>query len=318
MHKKQLTRLMALASGMILLTGTFISCSGNKADAKKVATETAEIVFAVSTTTATRGELKDYLEFGGDVAAKTNIDILPDATGKIAEVKVQVGDVVEKNQVVALVDSSRPGMNYEPSPVKSPISGTITAVNVVTGSMVSQQLSVARVSKMESLQIAMNVPERFVSKIKANQNAYLRFDAFPGDIFPAQIIEISPVLDQTSRTMAVKLTLVNQDSRIKAGMFARVKLITDTKSNTVKIPETAVVTRFGETFVFIIANTEGKTTVKKQTVVPGIRVDDKIEILSGITPNDEIVVRGQTLLEDGSVVNVVSKIDPLPAMESNK
>lgn len=319
MQKTQTRRLMAFTAGLILLSGAFVSCSGKKQDEKKAAEKTAVTVFAVSTTTATRGELQDYLEFGGDVTAKTNIDILPDAAGKIAEVKVQIGEYVEKNQIIALVDSSRPGMNYEPSPVKAPISGTITAVNVVIGSMVSQQLSVAKVSKMDTLQIAMNVPERFVSKIKAGQKAYLRFDAFPGEVFPARINEISPVLDQTSRTMAVKLALVETDMRIKAGMFARVKLITETKTNIVKIPQTAVVTRFGKDFVFIVKNgDDGKTTVTKQEVAAGIRVDDKIEILSGIAPDDEIVVRGQTLLEDGSVINIVSKLESLPAMESNK
>lgn len=318
MHTNKKKLVMTEVAAVLLISAALFGCTGKKADAVKPDDAPVQTIFAVTTTTATKGELQDYLEFGGDVTAKTSVEILPDAAGKITEVKVQIGDPVEKNQIIALVDPSRPGMNYEPSPVKSPISGTITAVNVVAGSMVSQQISIARVSKMESLQIAMNVPERYVSKIKAEQNAYLRFDAYPGEIFPSLITEISPVLDQSSRTMAVKLTLVRQDARIKAGMFARVKLITNTRTNTVKIPDTAVVTRFGETFVFIVQNAEGKTTVKKQPVKQGIRVDDKIEILSGIAPADEIVVRGQTLLEDASVINIVSKQEPLPARESNK
>ncbi len=285
---------------------------------KKKAEEPVKAVFAVTTTTATKGELKDYLEFGGDVAAKTNVDILPDVAGKIAEIRVKAGDSVQKNQIIALVDPSRPGMNYELGPVKSPISGTITAVNVVAGSMVSQQLAVARVSKIESLEILMNVPERYVSKIREDQNAYLRFDAYPGDIFPAKIVEISPVLDQTTRTMGVKLALAKIEPRIKAGMFARVKLITDTKGGIVKIPAAAVVSRFGESFVFVVNNGEDATTVRKQAVVPGIRVDDKIEIRNGLKADDEIVVRGQTLLEDGSEVHVVSKVEPLPAQENVK
>lgn len=318
MQHTQKIRLTIILLAVVIIGAIIAGYAFKKANEKKASDTPVATIFAVSTTTVTKGELKNYLEFGGDVSAKTNIDVLPDATGKIAEVKVKVGDIVEKNQVIALVDASRPGMNYEPSPVKAPISGTITAVNVVTGSMVSQQLSVARVSKMESLQIGMNVPERFVSKIKADQNAYLRFDAYPGEVFPAKIIEISPVLDQTSRTMAVKLALQNQDPRVKAGMFARVKLITDTRSNIVKIPETAVVTRFNESFVFIAIHGEKETTVKKQIVTPGIRVDDKIEILAGLSPNDEIVVRGQTLLEDASLINIVSKIEPLPSLEENK
>lgn len=306
---------MALAGALI---ATLAGCGGKK-DAEKKAAEEKEAadaaIFAVSTTTATRGELKDYLEFGGDVAAKSNIDVLPDTAGKIAEVKVKVGDAVGKNQVIALVDPSRPGMNYEYSPVKAPIAGTITAVNVVAGSMVSPQVSVARVSKMETLEIGMNVSERFVSKIRDNQLAYLRFDAYPGEVFPARVVEISPVLDQTSRTMGVKLTLVEKDPRIKAGMFARVKLITDTKTSIVKVPAAAIVNRFGEDFVFVVVAGE-KTTVRRQAVKVGIRVDNKVEILSGIKPDEEIVIKGQSLLEEGSTVNVVSRVEPLSKMET--
>lgn len=318
MQKRMNMRTAALVAGVILLAGAATGCGGKKAAEEKKAKELAENeavnIFAVSTTTATKGELKDYLEFSGDVTAKTNIDILPDAAGKITEVRVRVGDEVGKDEVIAYVDASRPGMTYEPGPVKSPISGTITSVNVVPGSMVSQQVSVARVSKTESLEISMNVPERYISKIRLNQAAYLKFDAYPGETFPATITEISPVLDQTARTMGVKLSLAARDARIKAGMFARVKLITDTKTNIVKIPSTAVVTRSGEDYIFIVQNGD-PVTVRKQTVTAGIRVDDKIEILSGINPGEEVVVSGQTLLEDGSTVNVVSRQAPLPETE---
>lgn len=319
------TVLTAAGAAVLLAGGLFVSCGPKKEETKtdSKTEETAdEAVFAVTTIPATKGELHEYLQFSGDVTAKTSLDILPDAAGKIVEVKVKVGDRVEKNSIVALVDASRPGMTYEPGPVKSPISGTITAVNVVPGNMVSQQMSVAKVSKTETLQVTMNVPERFVSKIRAEQKAWLRFDAYPGEVFPARIEEISPVLDQTSRTMAVKLALTDPDPRIKAGMFARVKLITDTRTNIVKIPDSAVITRFGETFVFVAVpgeSTEAEKevfTVRKQPVKAGIRVDDKIEILSGLTAQDEVVVRGQTLLEDGSKVNVVARLEALPAMES--
>lgn len=314
----------ALLAAMILFAGC-----GNKKDSgeaegqKPGAKENPVTVFAVSTSTAVRGELKDYLEFGGDVTAKTNIDITPDTSGRVAEIRVRVGDRVSKNDIIALVDPSRPGMNFEFSPVKAPIDGTITQVLVVPGSMVAPQLSLAKVGRTDTLEIVMNVPERFVSKIQLNQQAVLRLDAYPGEIFPARVTEVSPVLDTTSRTMTVKLALLRPDSRIKAGMFARVKLITDTRTNTIKIQDTAVVTRFGESSVFIITemtDEDGTSymAVRKQKVIPGIRVDDRMEIRSGLQGGEEIVVRGQTLLEDGSRVNIVSRVPGLPEQESEK
>ncbi|HHU35654.1 MAG TPA: efflux RND transporter periplasmic adaptor subunit [Treponema sp.] len=319
--KSNNVRLNGFLAALALIT-LLVSTSCNKAekDEKKVAAlaakaEAEKVVYAVTTVSATRGELNDYLEFGGDVAAKSNLDIVPDTAGKIAQVLVSVGETVKKDQVVAYIDPSRPGMNYENSPVKAPIAGTITAVNVVAGSMVSQQISIGKVSKMETLEITMHVPERFISKIADGQQAYLRFDAYPGEVFLARITEISPVLDPVSRTMGVKLSFIDKDPRIKSGMFARVKLITDTRSQTVKIPDPAIIRRFGDVFVFVIEPVE-KKTVRRQLVTVGISVDEKAEILFGLSATDEVVVRGQTLLEDGANVNIVSKMQPLPEKES--
>lgn len=312
--------LVALSSAALIaaLTG----CKPKTDEAAKTgegankAAEEAKTLFAVSTIKAERGELKDYLEFGGDVSAKTSVDALPDAAGKIAEIRVSVGDRVEKNQILAYVDPSRPGMTYELSAVKAPVAGTVTAVNVVVGSMVSQQLSVAKVSKIDALQVTMNVPERYVSKIKLNQNAELRFDSWPGEVFPAVVSEVSPVLDPTSRSMSVKLEPATGNGRIKAGMFARVKLITDTRTNIVIVPESAVITRYGEPSVFTAGTDEaGQPVARRQAVKAGIRVDDKIEILSGVNPGDEIIARGQTLLEEGAYLNVVSRLEPLSGSE---
>ena len=103
--------------------------------------------------------------------------------------------------------------------------------------------------------------------------------------------------------MGVSLELTKRDSRIKAGMFAKVKLITDTHSNIVIVSESALVNRYGDTYVFVVSP---DSSVEKRVVKAGIRVDDKREILDGLKDGEEVVVRGQTLLEDGSKVNVVT------------
>jgi len=287
----------------LILASLFVSCSKEEQPVVVEEVTEEEPIYAVTVSNAVQGELKDYLEFGGDVSAKTQVDVLPDAVGKVVSVNVKVGDYVYKDQTIAVVDPSRAGMNYAQSVVKAPISGTITAVNAVVGGIASQQLSVAKIAKTDDLKITMNVPERYVSKIQVGQKAELRFDAYPGEVFEAVITEVSPVLDPTSRTMGVSLELSKKDKRIKAGMFARVKLITDTHSNIVIVSESALVSRYGDAYVFVV---EPDSTVEKRLVKAGIRVDDKREILEGLSNGEQVVVRGQTLLEEGTKVNVVS------------
>lgn len=113
--------------------------------------------------------------------------------------------------------------------------------------------------------------------------------------------------------MQIKLNLDSTDPRIKVGMYSKVRLITDKRENAMAIPFDAIVTRDGETFVFVVKRTgnENSSTgfpgiVSKQNVTLGIHVDDKVEILSGLKAGDEIVVRGQSVLAEGSPVNIVT------------
>jgi multidrug efflux pump subunit AcrA (membrane-fusion protein) len=104
-------------------------------------------------------------------------------------------------------------------------------------------------------------------------------------------------------------------------MFAKVKIITERKDNIVKIPAQAVINRFGEQYVFAVEkiaadedeDKPAETVVRKKIVVPGILIDGVLEIQQGLSVDEEIVVRGQTLLEDGTRVNVVEQVAPLKA-----
>ena len=90
-------------------------------------------------------------------------------------------------------------------------------------------------------------------------------------------------------------------------MYARIRLITDTRKNTIVIPANVIVRRNEEDVVYIVDTLTN--TVKASPVKRGIRVDDKQEVEMGITPGDLVVIKGQSLLSDGAKVNVVSIVE---------
>ena len=280
----------------------FFSCSKDEGTAV-VPVESQETVFAVNTYVAAAENLDEYLEFGGDVVAASSVDVMPDTSGKIANIRVRVGDYVEKNQILAYVDPSRPGMTYESSPIRAPVAGTITSFPVSVGSMVAPSVSIAKISNTKNLEINISVAERFVSRIEVGQPALLTFDSYPGEVFTAKVAEVNPVLDTTSRSMGVKLVLDPPDDRIKIGMYCRVKLITESKSGVVAIPREAIVNRSGQESVFVVNG----NTVENRTISVGITVDNMVEVVSGLTAGNEVVVSGQTLLDSGSKVNVINR-----------
>jgi len=268
-------------------------------------------VFAVNTSSAAQGLIADYLSLSGDIVSASAVDAYPEAAGKVSRVYVKVGSRVNKNAPIVDIDPSRPGMEYERNVVRAPVAGTVVSLPAQLGMTVSQAVPVARISAGSALEIKLYVAERFVSRVKLNQSCEITLDAYPGEVFSGQITELSPVVDPASRTMEVTVTLENPGSRLRAGMFAKVKIITERKENIVKIPAGAVVQRFGETFVFTVDDSRGGAVARKTVITPGILIDGVQEVVEGLAPGEEFIVRGQTLLEDGARINVIERTPPL-------
>jgi multidrug efflux pump subunit AcrA (membrane-fusion protein) len=278
--------------------------------------DTGPTVFAVNTTRTVRGQIRDYLAVSGDIVAGSTVDAYSDVAGKITKLYVSVGSRVQKDDPIAEVDPSKPGMTFVPGVAKAPISGTIVALPAQLGMTISQAVPVARLSGSGALELRTYVAERFISKMRLGLGAEITLDAYPGLVFRGRIKELSPVVDTVSRTMEVRLSVDNSESRLKAGMFAKVKIITKEKNDIVKIPAAAVVRRFGEDYVFSVetdAADPAFTVARKRQVTAGILIDDQLEILQGLDADEEIVIRGQTLLDEGSRVNVVDRVAPLAA-----
>ncbi|MDR2746281.1 MAG: efflux RND transporter periplasmic adaptor subunit [Treponema sp.] len=273
-------------------------------------------VFAVNTTQAVQGQIMDYLALSGDIVSGTSVDTYSDAAGKIIRVYVAVGDRVSRNDPVAAVDPSRPGMDYQANIARAPISGTVVALPAQVGMTISQSVPLARIAGGNALEIRLYVAERFISKIALGQPCQISLDAWPGEYFRGSVTEISPVVDTASRTMEVRVNVENPGAKLKAGMFAKVRIFTEIRNNIVKIPGNALVQRSGENYVFTVATDPTDPAfriARRQSVIPGILVDGVLEIQQGLEPNQEVIIRGHTFLEDGLRINVVEQVAPSSA-----
>jgi membrane fusion protein, multidrug efflux system len=270
--------------------------------------------FAVSVTESVRGDLNNYIELNGDVETQTGVDVYADTIGKLSRLYVHVGEKVQKDAIIAEVDPSRPGSTFVASPVRSPIAGTITAIPSQIGATIMTGVPIAKMAATDLIQVRTNVAERFVASMRVGLDGILSFDAYPGIIFKAIVTEVSPVLDPSSRSLEVKLRLQSSDIRIKPGMFARVKIVTDSKQGIVKIPSDAVVRRFEDNYVFVVKEKKESVTgfvAERRKVTPGIDIDEKREITSGLAAGEKVIVQGQTLLEDQAAIKIISTIPPL-------
>lgn len=272
--------------------------------------QNVDTVFAVNVTPAVEGEINDYIEVNGDVQTRTTVDVFADAVGELSRLLVRVGQRVSAGETIAEIDPSRPGANFALSPVPAPISGTITRLPAQVGATVTQAAPIAQISRTNELEVVTRISERFISKVAVGLPALVRLDAFPDQQFEATVWELSPVVDPLTRTLEVKLRFDRFDPRVRAGMYAEIRIITERKDGIVKVPSDVMLRRFGETFVFVVRDDD---TAERRNVNPGIEIDNKLEITEGLEPGELVVYQGQTLLEDGSRVRVIDTIEVLEA-----
>ncbi len=283
------------------------SCGGKKEDAKK--TEETKASFTVSAMEMAPETLEDYIEFGGTVQAVDRVAVLPAVAGKLARISVSGGDKVSRGQVIAHIDPSKPGAEFALSPVKATASGTVTSIPLSVGAYATTSTTIAEISSTDDLEININVSERFVPFIKEGQIAIVTFKSYPNEVFGAKVERISPILDPSTRTMEVTLNLGETKGIVKAGMFAHVKLITETKEDVLAVPNRAIVHNGGKPYVFVANSSGENASVSRLPVTTGLSVDGKTEISSGLSKGNLVIVKGQNMISDGQKVNALLQKD---------
>ena len=261
-------------------------------------------LISVRTLTAEITPLQDYVNTTGEIEPTSSVDVFPDIGGKIQSVNVNVGSYVKKGAVLMKVNPSTPGTQYALNTVYAPISGTVTSLKVKTGNTVTAGTAVVTIGNVDELQVTASIPERNVASLKKGLKADIVLEAYPGQVFVASIVRISPVVDSSSRTKSVTLEFDKKDSRINAGMFAKVKLYTDVYGGFPVIPETAVLEKSGTKYIYVV-NSDG-ATVSQRKITLGNSVDGYVQVTAGVSIGEKMVIEGMNSLGEGSAIREVS------------
>ena len=256
----------------------------------------------VRVTPVTTGTIERSVILNGEILARNQVTIYPSAAGRLVSARFNVGDRVSRGSVVASIDPSKPGEVYELSPVVSTVTGTVLSAPFHAGDTLTTQSAVYVVGDLSSLVVETNVPERFVASIRQGMRAVLWFEAIEGEIFNVEVREINPVLDPVSRTLKIRLNFLTPDSRIRAGMFATISLITNSKVNVPVVQRTSVINTYGSWIVFVV---DDDNIARRREITFGIDNENYLEVLNGLELGEKVVSAGQNFLSDGDLVRIV-------------
>lgn len=184
--------------------------------------------------------------------------------------------------------------------IKAPFSGIIGLRQVSVGDYVKDGQDMVNLESIEQLKVDFKIPEIFLRQIQVGQSLQLTLDAIPGKTYDGRVLAINPLVDAAGRTIVIRAVIRNTNAALRPGMFARVRLLTDEKADSMVVPEQALVPQGEDQFVYKVV--EGRAQRAKVDI--GQRRDGKVEILRGLDPADVVVTAGHLKIRDGTALRV--------------
>jgi membrane fusion protein (multidrug efflux system) len=208
---------------------------------------------------------------------------------------------------IALARLALARANLEKMSIRAPFSGIIGIRQVSPGDVVKEGTELINLEDVSAMKADFRVPEQVSGKLKAGQTVQLESDAFTGASFPAQVTAVDATVDAAGRSLLIRAQLKDVSSRLKPGMFVRVRLVVDTRQAAVVIPEEAIVTLQGRLLVFKIVDGNAVST----PITTGLRTLVKgramVEVRQGIAAGDQVVTAGQIKIRGNNVPVKVSE-----------
>jgi len=194
-------------------------------------------------------------------------------------------------------------INLEDSIVKSPISGTISQLNVESGELVSAGQPLLKVIDLEEMLVEIDLTAESVSRINLGDKVNVKPEIMQHYIV-GEVSTISPSADLESRTFKVKVKIDNPERRIKDGMFATVEITKGSSGDVVVVPiESVVNLNTDSPYLFVVENNRA---VRKDIEI-GIITDTQVEILEGLNAGENVIIKGQNRIDADAEVEVINR-----------
>ena len=171
--------------------------------------------------------------------------------------------------------------------------GTVLEKLVLPGGYIMPGDKLYNLSDLSNVWMYADIYEKDLANVQIGQSVTVTSSAYPGEKFNGQVTFINPVLDDSTRTVKVRVAMGNPDGRLKPNLFVNAAIIVPLGIKLV-VPESSLIDTGERKVVYVV---QGEDTFVKRDVVIGKEADGYIQILSGLAPGD-IVVTAATFLID--------------------
>src|SRR5580704_3992016 len=217
----------------------------------------------------------------------------------------------------ALVDSNRAnvdrlGQLQSFERIIAPVDGVVTARNTDIGALIQADTTAPKeifhLSAIQKLRIYVPVPEVYAPSVRTGDKVVVTLDAFPGQAFPGTLVRNANAIDSASRTLNVEVDINNSAGRLMPGAYAFVHFKVLPTNGAVTIPSNALLFRSEGLRVGVVRNSH----VALLPISIGQDYGDAVEVLSGLTAQDAVIVNPSDSLANGAEVRIENKVENKP------
>jgi membrane fusion protein, multidrug efflux system len=208
-------------------------------------------------------------------------------------------DVAENNLDKIRADMTLTRINIEKTYIKAPFSGIIGLRNVSLGSFVNSSVPLATIQDVSKVKIDFSIPEKYSSLFKIGQKVIFTVEGMPGD-FEAEVYAYEPKVVNDTRTLILRAVTSNAERKLMPGNFANVTLKLSENENALMVPTQSVIPKLKGQSVYVYKNGEAVLV----DIGIGTRTENTVEITSGVSSGDTILITNILRLKPGAKVKL--------------
>lgn len=193
--------------------------------------------------------------------------------------------------------------------VTAPFSGVITARNVDNGALIDAgsasgaRAALFHLAEIDKLRVFVNVPQDQAQDVGTNTVAHLTLPQHPGRVFSGAVSRTAGAIDASSRTLRVEVDVANPDNAILSGAFTQVILVVGAKQPGLSLPLNTLLFRPDGVQIAVI---DDENKIHMQTVTLGRNFGARVEILTGLTSRDRVILNPGDSVSNGQLVHVAA------------
>jgi membrane fusion protein (multidrug efflux system) len=196
--------------------------------------------------------------------------------------------------------------------ITAPFAGQLGIRKADLGDYLAAGSPIVALNALDPIYVDYSLPERELTRLTVGQTVLVTVAAYPGREFTGTISAIDSGVDQKTRNLRLRATLLNADQALRPGMFAEVATLLPVRAGVLTLPRTAIDFAPYGSSVFLIGEQDGQLKVQRRPVTTGGAKDGRVEIASGLAEGDRVVVAGQVKLRNDQAIKLDDSVLPAP------